>query len=110
MDSNQSASASVYRIDKFIVPEKSHAEFVAKVREMQRFVREVPDCVAENLYEQIAGPGKFNIVTVVEWQNLEALEAAKKTIAQRQALDGFRPSEFIEKLGVTADIAIYRLG
>ena len=105
-DSQQ--SQSLFRIDKFIVPERSRAEFLAKVREMQQFLREISGCVQERLYEQTEGPGKFNVVTVVEWQDAQRMEAAKKLMAERQARDGFRPNEFLGKLGVTGDIGIYR--
>jgi len=54
------------------------------------------------------GPGKFNVVTFVEWQDSRSMEAAKKIMAERQARDGFRPNEFLEKLEVSGDIGIYR--
>jgi heme-degrading monooxygenase HmoA len=98
----------VYRIDKFVVPDRPRAEFLAKVRETQQILREIPGCVDEAVYEQTDGPGRFNVITMVTWQSAQAMESAKKVMAERQARDGFRPNEFLEKLGVSGDIGIYR--
>jgi heme-degrading monooxygenase HmoA len=97
----------VYRVDKFVVPAKAELEFLAKVAETHQVLRTLPGCLQEQVLRQTAGPGKFNIVTIVKWNSSAEMDAAKSVITEKQAATGFKPSEFLTRLGIVADIANY---
>jgi hypothetical protein len=66
-----------------------------------------PGCLQEQVLKQISGPGKFNVVTIVKWNSPAEMDAAKAVITERQAASGFKPSEFLSRLGIVADIGNY---
>lgn len=102
-----STSLPVYKIDKFIVPAAARDEFMARVAMIKDMLQAMPGCRQNLVLEQVAGPGAFNVVTFVEWQDAEALENAKTTVTARYKAMNFNPQELIARLGVTADIANY---
>lgn len=102
-----SPSSPVYKIDKFIVPAAGRDEFMSRVALIRDMLQAMPGCRQNLVLEQVAGPGAFNVVTFVEWQDAEALENAKAAVAARYKDMDFNPQEFLARLGVTADIANY---
>ncbi len=102
-----SPSSPVYKIDKFIVPAAARDEFMARVAMIKDMLQAMPGCRQNLVLEQVAGPGAFNVVTFVEWQDAEALENARATVTARYKAMNFNPQELIARLGVTADIANY---
>lgn len=101
------ASQSVYRVDKFIVPAEALDEFMARVVMIKDMLEAMPGCRQNLVLEQVGGPGAFNVVTFVEWQDAQALENAKAAVTARYKEMNFNPQEIISRLGVTADIANY---
>ncbi len=97
----------LYRIDKFNVPQSARGEFLENVRNTHQFLRTLPGFVRDALFEQTSGPGAFNVVTLVEWESAEALEAAKKAVMAKHAEEGFRPNEMFARLEIDADLANY---
>lgn len=98
----------VYRVDKFVVPESAREEFLTKIRETHELLRRQPGFVRDAILEQIAGPGRFNIVTVAEWEDQSAIDAAREVVKRAHAERGFSPQETMKRLGIEADIADYR--
>jgi heme-degrading monooxygenase HmoA len=99
--------ASVFRIDKFEVPERSLEEFLRRVRRTQEQLDAFDGCVQNHVLQKVSGPGRFNIVTVVEWASSEAIESAQQVMTRRYEEEGFVPGEFMSRLGVDADLANY---
>ena len=102
------ASAGIYRVDKFVVPEAARDEFLARIRETHELLRRQPGFIRDAILEQVAGPGKFNIVTIAEWQDQAAIDAARDVVRRAHAQRGFSPQETMKRLGIEADIADYR--
>lgn len=102
------ASAAIYRVDKFVVPEAARDEFLARIRETHELLRRQPGFIRDAILEQVAGPGKFNIVTIAEWQDQAAIDAARDAVRRAHAQRGFSPQETMKRLGIEADIADYR--
>ena len=102
------ASAGIYRVDKFVVPEAARDEFLARIRETHELLRRQPGFIRDAILEQVAGPGKFNIVTIAEWQDQAAIDAARDVVRRAHAKRGFSPQETMKRLGIEADIADYR--
>jgi len=97
-----------YRIDKFKVPPASREEFLKGVRDTQSFLATIPGFIRNALFEQSSGPGVFNFVTMVEWESAEAIERAAKAVTARFEATGFNPQATRVRLGIEADVAIYR--
>jgi heme-degrading monooxygenase HmoA len=99
--------ASVFRIDKFKVPERSLEEFLRRVRRTQNQLDALDGCLQNHVLQKVSGPSRFNIVTVVEWASSEAMESAQQVMRRRYEEEGFIPGEFMSRLGVDADLANY---
>ncbi len=100
-------SRRIYRVDKFAVPQAARLEFLAKVRETHAMLAVLPGFVRDFVLEQVSGPGEFNVVTLVEWENAEAFEEAKAAIWARHARMGFDPHATFQRLGIRADLGNY---
>ena len=107
-DIEQSTAGHVYRVDKFVVPNAARDEFLARVQATHDVLRQQPGFVRDNLLEQFAGPGEFNFVTVVEWEDQTYIVGARKAVmALHEQLD-FNPQALYERLDIRADIANYQ--
>lgn len=103
-----SATTTIFRVDRFVVPQAAREEFLRRVRETHEILRRQPGFVREVLLERISGPGRFNIVTVVEWESQAAIDAARAAVETARAATGFSPQETLQRLGIEADMANYR--
>jgi heme-degrading monooxygenase HmoA len=59
-------SERIYRVDKFVVPDRAREEFLHKVRRTHELRRTLPGFLQDFVLEQSSGPGEFNVVTIVE--------------------------------------------
>lgn len=100
-------SNQYYRVDKFIVPTAVREEFIERILLIHEMLGAQPGFVSDLLLEQIAGPGKFNLVTVAIWEDASAAEAAGRVATARYRAEQFDPAAFIERLGITADMGTY---
>lgn len=98
---------AIYRVDKFIVPDNARREFIEKVRQTHTLLRNQPGFLQDFILEQSAGPGQFNIVTIVEWQNQQAVDQARGEVQALHRKTGFDPREMFTWYGIKADIANY---
>jgi heme-degrading monooxygenase HmoA len=101
-------SGHVFRVDKFIVPMASRATFITKLRETHELLQRQPGFVRDYILEQVSGPGRYNVVTMVEWEDQAAIDAAKEAVIEMQSRTRFNPRELFTKLNVSADLATYR--
>jgi heme-degrading monooxygenase HmoA len=97
----------IYRVDKFVVPAAARREFLGKVRSTHQLLKAQPGFVRDVVLEQASGPGRFNFVTLVEWQSQSAMDAAKAAVTAAHATSGFDPQKLLARLGIEADIATY---
>lgn len=100
-------SAPVFRIDKFVVPTNTLPAFIEQVRRTQQTLGALPGCRQNLVLTQTGGPGEFNVMTLVEWENAQAIAAATAAMQMKYAEEGFDPSAFMQTLGVRADIGLY---
>jgi heme-degrading monooxygenase HmoA len=101
-------TSTIYRVDKFIVPAPAKEAFLAKVRATHALLRTLPGFKKDVLLEQISGPGYYNYVTLAEWSDMAAIEAAKTEVHQLHARMNFNPQEMFERLGIKADLGNYQ--
>ncbi|MGE0453491.1 MAG: antibiotic biosynthesis monooxygenase [Vicinamibacteria bacterium] len=102
-----SSKQSVFRIDKFAVPAAARARFLEVVSQTHRVLGAVEGCLQNLVLERVSGAGRFNLVTVVEWDSAEALENARQAVAKRHHEMGVNPRELIAELGIEADFGNY---
>jgi heme-degrading monooxygenase HmoA len=105
---SSSELGEVYRIDKFNVPSSARKEFIDKVHRTHELLRTLPGFIQDNVLEQIGGPGEFNFVTIVIWDSMESMEAARKAVMAKREESGFNPQEMFARLGIKADLANYK--
>ncbi len=106
-ESSAAVSTSVFRIDKFVVPADVLPTLMERVRHSQRMLSAVPGCQQNLVLTQTGGAGEFNVMTIVEWESADALNAAKAVVQETYAQEGFDPTEFLQSLGVRMDVGIY---
>ena len=104
----QFADAAVFRVDKFVVPAEAREEILRKVRATHELLRVQQGFVQDFVLEQFSGPGEFNLVTIVEWENQAAVDNVVPIVKAAHERAGFNPQETIARLGVKADIANYQ--
>ena len=97
----------LHRLDRFTVPEAARSEFLARVHETHAVLRTQPGFVGDLLLERAAGPGRFNIVTLVTWEDSAAIEQVRAVMEAKRKETGFDPSELMARLGIDADMAVY---
>lgn len=102
------ASERVCRVDKFIVPPQSCEAFVEKLKSTHALLKTMDGFVQDFVLQQCAGPGKFNVVTLVEWENAASIEKAKAIMAARYKKENFNPQEMFARLDITADRGDYQ--
>jgi hypothetical protein len=97
----------VYRVDKFMVPSAAREEFLDRVSSTHAVLWAQPGFVRDLILEQSGGPGEFNFVTLVEWEDpdIESVRAAVAALHKRMSFD---PQEFMARAGIKADIGMYR--
>ena len=100
-------SASVFRIDKFVVPSQSLPAFVERIRHVQRMLEPLPGCLQKHVLTQTGDSSEFDVVTVVEWATADALESARAVIQEQLAIEGFDLQAFRGGLGVRGDSGLY---
>ncbi len=98
----------VYRVDKFIVPEGGKAEFLQAVKKTHLLLRNLLGFRQDFILEQTSGSGKYNFVTIVEWENTNYLQKAINEIKSIQERENFHPSEIMNKHGIKGDFSFSR--
>ncbi|MGF7236748.1 MAG: antibiotic biosynthesis monooxygenase [Frankia sp.] len=98
---------ALYRVDKFVVPDRARDEFWTHVRRTHAVLRDQPGFLDDVLLEKHSGDGRFNAVTVVRWSSAADLPAAKAAVEDSHRAAAFRPAEFFEQAGIDADLANY---
>ena len=100
-------STPLYRVDKFIVPPAAMPAFMTRVDHTRRLLDTQPGCLQNLVLTQTAGPGEFNVVTIVGWADAHALAQAKAAMQACYAQEGFDTAAFIAQHGIRADMAVY---
>jgi heme-degrading monooxygenase HmoA len=100
--------SQTYRIDRFVVPGQARDEFLSRVEATHALLRTQAGFLGDAILERASGPGEFNFVTIVRWENAEAMEPARQAVAALEEKMNFNPREMMAKLGIRADIANYK--
>ncbi len=98
----------IFRVDKFIVPDKSRERFLGMVEQTHEVLRNQEGFVRDVVLEKETGPGVYNIVTVVQWTDERYLPGAVEAVARRHAELDFDRNTAITEMDVTPDLGNYR--
>lgn len=101
------ARVPVFRIDRFNVPEGAMEPFMRRVQRIQSLIDPLPGCRQNLVLTQPRDIGTLRVMTVVEWENTAAMDAAKAYVQRQYAQEGFDPPAFMRELGVEADLGLY---
>ena len=101
-------SKEIFRIDKFVVPAQAREEFLMRVHATHEVLRTQAGFVRDAILEQTSGPGEFNFLTIVEWENCDAIEGARRAVAALHQKMNFDAQAMINRLEIRADIANYK--
>jgi heme-degrading monooxygenase HmoA len=101
-------SEEIFRVDKFVVPAQAREEFLTRVQATHEALRTQAGFVRDAILEQTSGPGEFNFVTIVEWENSDAIEGARRAVAALHQKMNFDAQAMIKRLEIRADIANYK--
>jgi antibiotic biosynthesis monooxygenase len=105
---SQLQHGSIYRIDKFTVPSAAREEFLKAVNKTKAHLDLQAGCLQNVVLELQSGSGRFNFLTIVEWDGPAAFENAKAAMAEVYRASGFNPQAFITRWGIEADMANYK--
>jgi len=96
-----------YRVDTFIVPESAREEFLEKVRESQVLLQQQQGFLQDFVLERASNSREFHLITIVEWQNQQAVDDARKAVTAFHQSANFNPEELFERLGIRAQREMY---
>jgi heme-degrading monooxygenase HmoA len=100
-------NTKAYRVDKFVVPARAREEFLEKVHATHELLRSQAGFLQDFILEQASGPGEFNFVTIVEWENDAAMEPVRQAVAALHQRMSFDSHELFARLGIRADLGNY---
>jgi len=98
---------SPFRVDRFVVPQPALAQFMTRLRETQRRLDELAGCRQNLVLSKPGAGGTVDVVTIVEWADATAMQAARVAMQARYEREGFDPAGFMRELGVEADMGAY---
>ncbi len=99
---------SIYRIDRFELPETARDELLTAVLHTHALLRRQPGFERDLLVEEPLPDGRLHVLTLAAWRDEEAVASARSVIAADRATTGFDPAELIARLGVTAQFGVYQ--
>lgn len=96
-------------IDKFLIPEKAIQEFKERSKINISLITKQPGFIKEEAYERFDEQGNLIYITIVVWQNDDAIKKAKAAVQAEFKKQGFNPMEMMERLHITLDRGTYSI-
>ncbi|SRR6266542_948041 len=96
-------------IDKFLIPEKAIQEFKERTKINMSFITKQPGFIKEEAYERFDEHGNLIYITIVVWENDDAIKKAKATVQAEYKKQGFNPMEMMERLHIILDRGTYSM-
>lgn len=106
--SSQSMNTHLYRVDKYAVSLAARDEIVSRLSALFAVLRQQEGLINSVCLEQVSGPGEFNILTYAEWESQAHIDRANAAVGAHLQETRFDPQETFMRLGVKADLGVYR--
>ena len=97
----------VFRIDRFVVPAASEAEFLSVVAETNTVFEGMDGCLQRHVLKQEGASGERNYITVVEWASFAAIQKAREAVAAKHKEMSLNPQELFSRLQIKAELGNY---
>lgn len=98
---------SLYRIDRFTVPEHARDAFLERLVIIRDFLQGQPGCLYNRIAEARQEDGSLSMMTIVEWSTRDAMNAARSEAKAFYEKTGFDPGSFMAAFGIEPDFALY---
>lgn len=100
-------SASLYRIDRFTVPGHARDAFLDRLVAIRDFLQDRPGCLYNRIAESTREDGTVSMMTIVEWKDRAAMNAARAAAKAFYDETGFDPAAFMASLAIEPDFGLY---
>ncbi|HLZ86878.1 MAG TPA: antibiotic biosynthesis monooxygenase [Puia sp.] len=94
-------------IDKFFIPAAAVQEFLERMKINRDFIKKLPGFIRDVAYQHPDGNGNLVVITIAEWESMDAMNKAKDAVQTEYKREGFNPAEMMQRLNITMDRAIY---
>jgi heme-degrading monooxygenase HmoA len=98
---------TVFRIDRFVVPAASEAEFLSVVTETNTVFEGIHGCLQHHVLKQEGASGDCNYITVVEWVSFAAVQKAREAVVAKHKAMNLDPQEMFTRLQIKAELGNY---
>ncbi|KKX29481.1 antibiotic biosynthesis monooxygenase [Rhizobium sp. LC145] len=99
--------ARVVRVNSFSVPNDARDEFMRLVERTHEVIRQQPGFVDDLILERNSGPGPFNLITILQFENEQVLQPVIAAVARSDAEAGIDRQALSRRLGVESSIGFY---
>lgn len=100
-------SESLYRVDRFVVPEAARDAFLERIVVIRDFLAGQPGCLYNRIAESHREDGLVSMMTIVEWRDRASMESARAAAKAHYAATGFDPQAFMTELGIDPDFGLF---
>jgi len=98
---------SLYRVDRFTVPDHAREAFLERIVVIRDFLQAQPGCLYNRIAEARQEDGSLSMMTIVEWRDSEAMDAARGEAKAFYEKTGFDPGSFMAALGIEPEFDLY---
>jgi heme-degrading monooxygenase HmoA len=98
---------TIFRIDRFVVPADSEAEFLDAVAATATVIKGLDGCLQKHVLKQDGASGDSTYVTVAEWASSAAFQNAHEVIAVKHKEMNLDPQELFRRLHIKAELGSY---
>ncbi|QPC91940.1 antibiotic biosynthesis monooxygenase [Mesorhizobium sp. INR15] len=105
---NSEAQSTVFRIDRFVVPASSEAEFLSAVAETNTAFDGMEGCLQRHVLKQDeAAGGESTYITIVEWASSQVIQKAREAAAAKHKAMKLDPQELFSRLNIKAELGYF---
>lgn len=94
-------------IDKFLVPKNAISEFKERSHTNMSLIKNQPGFLGYSAYEHIDEQDNLIYVTMVTWEDAEAMKKAKEAVQAEYKKQGFDLAAMLERLHITLERGAY---
>lgn len=91
----------------FDMPSEAEAEFLARWRESNAFMRAQPGQLGGTLYRSTKREGNARFVNVARWESEAAMQSARQAADEMRRTSGFDQARTFERLNVSVETTSY---
>jgi hypothetical protein len=102
-----SVEMPIVRLDRFIIPRNAYVEFLGRLKDIHALLHVQPGLKHDILFERPVTADSVHLISMVEWENQAASDAATTVVEDYCIANNFNRDETFDRLKIIADIGIY---